>query len=48
MQETFEDFRGFLSVPFDAATSANLDFQISQINQGYSKKVYTQRTAFPD
>ena len=42
-QEAYEDFRGFLSVPFDATTSAELDFQIHQINQGYSKSKFTLR-----
>ena len=42
-QEAYEDFRGFLSVPFDATTSAELDFQIHQINQGYSKNKFTLR-----
>lgn len=42
-QETYEDFRGFLSVPFDATTLSDLDFQIHQINQGYSKNKFTLR-----
>ena len=33
---TFEDFRGYLSVSYDQ--SLGLDFQVKQINQGYSKK----------
>lgn len=41
--DTFEDFRGFLFVPFDATTSADLDFQLHQINQGYSKNKFTLR-----
>ena len=35
----FEDFRGYLAVPYDKA----LDFKICQINQGYSKKAFTLR-----
>ncbi len=38
---TFEDFRGYLSVPYDQ--SMGLDFQVKQINQGYSKKAFTLR-----
>ena len=38
---TFEDFRGCLSVPYDQ--SLGLDFQVKQINQGYSKKAFTLR-----
>lgn len=41
--DTYEDFRGFLSVPFDADTCAELNFHISQINQGYSKNKFTLR-----
>ena len=41
--DTFEDFRGFLSVTFDATTSSDLDFQIYQINQGYSKNKFILR-----
>ena len=36
---TFEDFRGYLAVPYDKA----VDFKICQINQAYSKKAYTLR-----
>ena len=35
----FEDFRGYLSVPYDKS----VDFTICQINQGYSKKAFTLR-----
>lgn len=35
----FEDFRGYLSVPYDQS----VDFTIRQINQGYSKKAFTLR-----
>ena len=38
---TFEDFRGYLSVPYDQ--SMGVDFQAKQINQGYSKKAFTLR-----
>lgn len=38
---TFEDFRGCLSVPYDQ--SLELDFQVKQINQGYSKRAFTLR-----
>lgn len=38
---TFEDFRGYLSVTYDQ--SMGLDFQVKQINQGYSKKAFTLR-----
>lgn len=37
----FEDFRGYLSVPYDQ--SMGLDFQVKQINQGYSKRAFTLR-----
>lgn len=30
----FEDFRGYLAVPFDQS----INFTVRQINQGYSKK----------
>lgn len=33
----FEDFRGYLAVPYDKS----VDFRIKQINQGYSKKAFT-------
>ena len=33
----FEDFRGYLAVPYDKS----VDFKICQINQGYSKKAFT-------
>lgn len=35
----FEDFRGYLAVPYDKS----VDFKICQINQGYSRKVFTLR-----
>ena len=35
----FEDFRGYLSVPYDQS----IDFTVRQINQGYSKKAFTLR-----
>lgn len=35
----FEDFRGYLAVPYDKS----INFNIRQINQGYSKKAYTLR-----
>lgn len=35
----FEDFRGYLAVPYDKS----VDFKICQINQGYSKKAFTLR-----
>ena len=38
---SFEDFRGYLSVPYDQ--SMGVDFQVKQINQGYSKKAFTLR-----
>ena len=31
----FEDFRGYLAVPYDRS----INFTVRQINQGYSKKV---------
>lgn len=37
----FEDFRGYLSVPYDSTLP--FDFTIRQINQGYSKKAFTLR-----
>ena len=35
----YEDFRGWLSVPVDRS----LDFNVIQINQGFSRKAYTLR-----
>lgn len=35
----FEDFRGYLAVLYDKS----VDFKICQINQGYSRKVFTLR-----
>ena len=35
----FEDFRGYLAVPYDQS----IDFTIRQVNQGYSKKAFTLR-----
>ena len=35
----FEDFRGYLAVPYDQS----LNFTVRQINQGYSKKAFTLR-----
>lgn len=35
----FEDFRGYLAVPYDKS----LNFNVRQINQGYSKKAFTLR-----
>ena len=35
----FEDFRGYLAVPYDKS----VDFTIHQVNQGYSKKAFTLR-----
>lgn len=35
----YEDFRGWLSVPVDRST----DFNVVQINQGFSRKAYTLR-----
>lgn len=37
--QAFEDFRGYLSIPYDST----IPFTIRQINQGYSKKKYTLR-----
>ena len=37
--QVFEDFRGYLAVPYDKS----INFNIRQINQGYSKKAYTLR-----
>lgn len=37
--QAFEDFRGYLSVPYDSTVK----FNICQINQGYSKKKFTLR-----
>lgn len=34
--QMFEDFRGYLSVPYDSTLP--FDFTIRQINQGYSKR----------
>lgn len=42
-QENFKDFRGCTSVLFDASVSADLNFHIVQINQGFSIKPYTLR-----
>lgn len=39
----FPDFRGYTSISFDANTEAELGFQISQINHGYSTNSYTLR-----
>ena len=36
---TFEDFRGYLAVPYDKS----INFNVRQINQGYSKKEFTLR-----
>ena len=33
----FEDFRGYLAVPYDQS----INFNVRQINQGYSKKAFT-------
>lgn len=41
--DSFTDFRGYTSVPFDAQTATVLDFRIVQINQGYSALPYTLR-----
>lgn len=39
----FEDFRGYLAVPYDQS----INFNVRQINQGYSKKsVHTAWSAF--
>ena len=35
----FEDFRGYLAVPYDQY----INFTVRQINQGYSKKAFTLR-----
>ena len=35
----FEDFRGYLAVPYDKS----INFIIRQVNQGYSKKAFTLR-----
>ena len=35
----FEDFRGYLAVPYDQS----INFNVRQINQGYSKKAFTLR-----
>ena len=35
----FEDFRGYLAVPYDQSRN----FNVRQINQGYSKKAFTLR-----
>lgn len=35
----FEDFRGYLAVPYDQS----INFSVRQINQGYSKKAFTLR-----
>jgi dTDP-4-dehydrorhamnose 3,5-epimerase len=35
----FEDFRGYLAVPYDQS----INFNVRQINQGYSKKTFTLR-----
>lgn len=37
--QAFEDFRGYLAVPYDKS----VDFTICQINQGYIKKAFTLR-----
>ena len=42
-QQSFKDFRGYTSVFFDASVAANLNFNIVQINQGFSVKPYTLR-----
>lgn len=36
---SFEDFRGYLAVPYDQS----INFNVRQINQGYSKKAFTLR-----
>lgn len=41
--EAFNDNRGYMSVPFDKTISEELDFNICQINQGFSHKAYTLR-----
>ena len=35
----FEDFRGYLAVPYDKS----INFTIRQVNQGYSRKAFTLR-----
>ena len=35
----FEDFRGYLAVPYDQS----INFNVRQINQGYSRKAFTLR-----
>ncbi len=35
----FEDFRGYLAVPYDQS----INFSVRQINQGYSRKAFTLR-----
>ena len=35
----FEDFGGYLAVPYDQS----INFNVRQINQGYSKKAFTLR-----
>lgn len=35
----FEDFRGYLAVPYDQS----INFTVQQTNQGYSKKAFTLR-----
>ena len=35
----FEDFRGYLAVPYDQS----INFTVRQISQGYSKKAFTLR-----
>lgn len=35
----FEDFRGYLAVPYDQS----INFTVRQINQGYSRKAFTLR-----
>ena len=42
-QQSCKDFRGYTSVVFDASVAANLNFNIVQINQGFSVKPYTLR-----
>lgn len=36
---SFEDFRGYLAVPYDQS----INFTVRQINQGYSRKAFTLR-----
>lgn len=38
----FEDFRGYLAVPYDQS----INFTVRQINQGYSKKNNNDRTQY--